>query len=205
MIKKGHNAAFLTGIIAIIFVFTAGCTTIPGIGASPSDVPTGRGFTDITPRFSELSLFQERQKVSLEESLRALEVSLQEASIARTPYRIHYIKGEFLDIEGNADVWTIGLQSEDTTYFFFYTAETHQFLEWGGLLPDDPIDVTKIVNPPDLFKPRRMLLADLTNNGQIDIGELELREGIYLMIIDLETGMKSYYFDAITGLEIRQV
>ncbi len=184
--------AFLS-VLMILALLCSGCIT----SRENSGSPQGEGITDITPR-------DEQERIPLSGALAALEGSDLARVQDSPPIHIHYIRGESVDGNGTSQGWIIGVLKGNKPFYFVYTGSGQQIMDCNNDLPSQEIIPEKILSPDALFRQRPLLIQDLTDGGRREIDSLEVRDGSYIMTSLSEGKVRVFYFDMISGIEMKQ-
>ena len=183
--------------IIVLLVLITFALILTGCTGQDSEPPRGEGLTDITPR-------NEFERISLSSALIAFEqFNWPEVAGTSTP-DIHYIRGDSLDRKGDALGWIIGVVIDQKPLLFIYTPNSQQIMESNSALPSTDINPEKIMTPKELFRQKPLLIQDLTDGGERDITALEVRDGSYIMTYISDSTVRLFFFDSVTGIEIRQ-
>ncbi|HPD11406.1 MAG TPA: hypothetical protein PLN56_10495 [Methanoregulaceae archaeon] len=115
---------------------------------------------------------------------------------------IIYIKGINVSIQGTAEEWIIGINDNNKVSFYIYNKYGISKTSWIKPIPNQNLPMHAILYPEDLFKKRPLFLQDITNGGMRKIDEIEIYNNTYYLILKLNSSIKEYRFNAITGNEV---
>lgn len=182
-------------LLMMIALISAGCSSVPEKGEEIG--PQSPGFTDITLR-------DEFQQVSLTEAIDALNESGNMDAGSAAPAQIYYIRGESVDINGSARIWTIGAKRETQPFFFVFSAKGSEVVNGSYALSAHEIPIKSTITPADLFRQNQFIILNVTNGGKTSIDNLELQMGIYTLEVKSGNTTKMYQFDSVTGKDLIQ-
>jgi len=110
---------------------------------------------------------------------------------------IYYVLGKNLDGMGNAESWLFGIRSSAGNEMRIYDRNHWTAIPWAATLPSEEIRFDQILVPEELINQSRNEIAGTT--GKNSIQEIELKNGIYSIILTEGSSDRILAFNATTG------
>jgi hypothetical protein len=176
-------------LIIVALCFICGCTTAPAVESTPGGV----GITDIT-------LPAEDERVSLAYALQDLAVADSEGFPNTGNMTIHQIRGDGMDLSGNASTWILGVTRHDnTTGLLVYSGYSWKALTWQGNFTASAIDTEALLKPNDLFETQADTIAEMLAISTGTEISLELSNGEYKVYAKNGERLSALSFNADSG------
>jgi hypothetical protein len=139
-----------------------------------------------------------RDRISLEEAIRALRSDDFGRMAQAGNYSIHYIHGEDIDTSGNAKTWIIAVKNNLSQFYFEYKDQNFKEYPWNEKIISKPILIDEIIMPGKLFALRPLYMNDILGETGIIRKEIQLENGIYTLTIT-KNSPDEYLFNAYSG------
>lgn len=182
------NAVIIFLVLA--FSVVGGC-----IGGAPAEATPPEGTTGITG----ISAPAAEGTVPLEAALDTLAIYNAEEFLSTDGMAVHMVSGTGVDATGNATRWMLGASRESETFILIYEKNQWREYPWGGPLPEQEINLTKVVSPGDLFRTQAGVINALLETEGAGETELLLSGGIYTIEVPGRDGRKALELNAMTG------
>jgi len=112
---------------------------------------------------------------------------------------IFFIRGGELDDAGNARQWLFGINKEGVHELQIYDASGWTDIPYSGVMPADPIILSKIVSPGRLFAMNNAGILGDSVSASPEQRDLELKNGKYTVSITSGSTSRVMRFNATTG------
>lgn len=183
-----HAHAKLILIIGI-FCLLCGCISAPP-GAATGD--QNGGITDITDQTADY-------RVSFEEAL--ADPAFREGGdpSGAGALVVYQVNGAGVDESGSARSWIFGIREKGEAYLRIYNANGWERIPWDGPLPEQPVDLTAVISPTELYRQQAAVIREEMEKGNVSVTDLDLAGSVYSVKIRAGTGISVLSFNSGTG------
>jgi hypothetical protein len=193
-----HLAVFIPLILVLVGCFIMGCSTqTPAPQLNETKNSTDFGFRPET-------VSPERQVLSFGEVAANLvdlrfDVGNDTAVNASPNNHILYIRGNNLNENGVAEIWTCAMRHNNRTFIVTYDRHGRNIVDWTGDFTQREIQMDSIITPEDLFLNNRAAIIRDQEKNQTVSRDLELSMDNYTLTISGDGAKRVLVFDAKTG------
>jgi hypothetical protein len=129
------------------------------------------------------------------------EAAVQEKTadlVAETTF-IQMIRGHDLDDTGNATSWIFVVRQPEQVSLVTFDRFGQKISQWEGSYPENPINISHIVTPGDLFSKNYQVIFPAPESRQTEVRELALAGDTYYLTMTGAGKTRNLIFDAQTG------
>ncbi|MDO9323533.1 MAG: hypothetical protein Q7T80_01095 [Methanoregula sp.] len=196
--NRKHRVVFISLMLVLVGCFIMGCST-----QTPSPQPNEtKNITDFGFRAETVS--PEQQAINFTEVAANLvdlrfDTDHYTAVNASPNNHILYIRGNNLNENGVAEIWTCAIRHNNKTSIVTYDRHGRNVVDWTGIFTQQEIQMDSIITPEDLFlKNRAAIIRDTEKNLTVS-RNLVLSADNYTLTISGDGENRVLEFNAKTG------